>query len=130
MADYISEIIDTTRNGTVKEAGILPRTVFHSILESDIPTEEKKLLRLTQEGQVVVGAGADTTANALAVTTFHLLNNPDKLAKLLKELEEALPDKFQHAKLSRIEQLPYLVCPFSSPFLRVSCQLITVCRCQ
>jgi cytochrome P450 len=57
----------------------------------------------------VVGAGADTTGNVLTITTFHLLANPDILAKLRKELEEAMPDRFQPAKLSLVENLPYLV---------------------
>jgi cytochrome P450 len=58
---------------------------------------------------VVVGAGADTTGNALTITTFHLLANPDICARLRKELEEAIPDRFQPAKLSFVENLPYLV---------------------
>lgn len=33
------------------------RTIFHDLLESDLPPEEKSLERLWQEGQVVVGAG-------------------------------------------------------------------------
>jgi cytochrome P450 len=74
-------------------------------LESNLPAEEKKLLRLTQEGQVVVGAGADTTANALTITTFHVLDNPTILTKLRQELEKAMPDRFQPAKLSLVENL-------------------------
>lgn len=37
-------------------------TIFHYILESNLPPEEKKLDRLWQEGQTIIGAGTETTA--------------------------------------------------------------------
>jgi cytochrome P450 len=64
---------------------------------------------LWQEGQVVIGAGADTTANALTITHFHILNNPDVHKQLRAELEEALPNKYTPVELRVVEQLPYLV---------------------
>ena len=70
-----------------------PRTIFHELLNSDLPPEEKCLNNLAQEGQNIIGAGADTTSNVLSCTTFHVLNNPTVLAKL-KELETAMRDKF------------------------------------
>ena len=87
----------------------MPRTVFHSLLDSSLPPEEKSVERLWQEAQVIIGAGTDTTANTLAVTTFHLLNNPKKNTKLRKELETAFPDRHVPLKLTAVEQLPYLV---------------------
>lgn len=62
-----------------------------------------------QEGQVVIGAGADTTANALTLLHFHILDNTDILKKLRKELEDAIPDKFAPVELRVVEKLPYLV---------------------
>lgn len=108
LAGHIQEIIDTQDKLEENEHG-LPRTIFHSLLQSNVPKEEKSLKRLVEEGQLVVGAGADTTAHALTTTTFHLLDNPEKLAKLQKELREAIPDPSQPAKLSVVENLPYLV---------------------
>ncbi|KAG9232265.1 cytochrome P450 [Amylocarpus encephaloides] len=108
LTSHIQAIIDGSNEKGEKDGDGLSRTVFHSLLESDIPAEEKTLDRLVQEGQVVVGAGADTTAHALTTTTFHLLDNPDKLAKLRRELEIAMPDRYAPAKLSVVEQLPYL----------------------
>jgi cytochrome P450 len=87
----------------------LDKTIFHALLESDLPSEEKLHSRLWQEGLVVVGAGATTTSNTLMVTHFHLLDNPDTMEKLRKELEGAIPDKFAPAELSVVEKLPYLV---------------------
>lgn len=108
LARHIQEIIDTQDKLEENEHG-LPRTIFHSLLQSNVAPEEKSLKRLVEEGQLVVGAGADTTAHALTNTTFHLLDNPDKLAKLQKELQDAMPDPSEPAKLSVVENLPYLV---------------------
>jgi cytochrome P450 len=87
----------------------LEKTIFHEILESDIPESEKSYERLWQEAQVTIGAGADTTGNAFTVTHFHLLDNPDVLKKLQTELKEALPNKYDPVELKVVEQLPYLV---------------------
>jgi cytochrome P450 len=64
---------------------------------------------LWQEAQVVIGAGADTTANALTTTHFHVLDNPDVHKKLFTELQEALPNGYEPVELRVVEQLPYLV---------------------
>lgn len=64
---------------------------------------------MTQEAQVIIGAGADTTAHALSTITFHLLNSPEKLLKLQKELKEAFVDGNTAMKLTAVEKLPYLV---------------------
>lgn len=87
----------------------LGKTIIHALLESDLPPKEKLRSRVWQEGQVVVGAGTDTTSNTLTVIHFHLLDNPDIPETLRKELENAMPDKFEPAKLGVVEKLPYLV---------------------
>jgi cytochrome P450 len=86
-----------------------PRTIFHELLNSDLPPAEKSLNNLAQEGQNVIGAGADTTANVLSCTTFHILNNPNVLVKLKKELDTAMRDRYGQWDLATAEQLPYLV---------------------
>jgi cytochrome P450 len=87
----------------------MDKTIIHALLESDLRAEDKKHSRIWQEAQVVIGAGADTTANTLNVTHFHILDNPDVLKKLQAELQAALPDKYKPVKLSVVEKLPYLV---------------------
>lgn len=37
-------------------------TIFHELFHADIPDPEKHPARMWQEGQIVVGAGTETTA--------------------------------------------------------------------
>jgi cytochrome P450 len=85
-------------------------TIFHELLCSDLPAEEKSFDRLCTEGITIVSAGAETTAATLGVITFFVLNNPEILKKLKKELEVAMPDLEKPVKWRELEQLPYLVC--------------------
>lgn len=86
-------------------------TVFHELLKSNLPPRERTHSRLWQEGQTVVGAGAELP-NALVVTTYHMLANPEKLTKLKTELETVMPDPETSVKWKQLEQLPYLVCNY------------------
>lgn len=88
-------------------------TVFHELLKSNLPPQERTHSRLWQEGQTVVGAGAELP-NALVVTTYHMLANPEKLARLKAELNTAMPDPEASVKWKQLERLPYLVCELSS----------------
>lgn len=93
-------------------------TVFHELLKSNLPRRERTHSRLWQEGQTVVGAGAELP-NALVVTTYHMLANPQKLAKLKTELETVMPDPETSVKWKQLEQLPYLVCRLSFDYATV-----------
>ncbi|KAL2822793.1 cytochrome P450 [Aspergillus cavernicola] len=83
-------------------------TLFHDVLNSNLPPEEKSPERLAQEVQVVIGAGAETTGKMLTWTTYYLLENPEKLNKLKAELNRLDPD--QIATLIDFEKMPYLTC--------------------
>lgn len=58
---------------------------------------------------MVVGAGSENAWIAMSVSTFHLLDNPEKLSKLRNELVKALPDPSVIPEWKEVEQLPYLV---------------------
>lgn len=103
------EQITAIKNGSNNpQAKTSHATVFHELLEADLPPSEKSIDRLVQEGQVIVSAGTETTAWTLSVTTFFLLANPNALRKLREELEVAFPDPSQVPALASLEQLPYL----------------------
>jgi cytochrome P450 len=54
--------IEEIRNSKDKEAG--KNTIFHGLLNSELPETEKATKRLRQEAQLVVLAGQDTTGQA------------------------------------------------------------------
>ncbi|TVY90608.1 Cyrochrome P450 monooxygenase, partial [Lachnellula willkommii] len=103
----VQQTIDD-QNAQIKNTDGLPRTIFQSLLDSNLPPEDKTVERLRQEGQLLLGAGSDTVANTLSITTFHLVDNPEKMLKLARELEKAMPDPNEPAELTLVEQLPYL----------------------
>jgi cytochrome P450 len=107
----IREVFERKEKGTSgsAECDILRQnTIFQELVNSDLSPEEKSYDRLSQEGQLVVGAALDTTAHAMDTTTFHILNNPEKLSRLHQELRAAMPDPQAHTPLIELEQLPYL----------------------
>jgi cytochrome P450 len=90
-------------NQGVQNGGFV--NIFDDILRSDLPAKNKSETRLAQEMQVLVSAGAETTAKAITYILFYLLNDPETMAKLKAELETVGEDP----ALIQLEQLPYLV---------------------
>ena len=84
-------------------------TVFHDLLESHLPAQEKSEERLTQEGVGLVSAAAETTSTALAATMFHLLSDSDLVTRLRNELRTVMPSSDVSPEWSRLETLPLLV---------------------
>jgi cytochrome P450 len=64
------------------------RTIFHEILNSKLPPEEKTLARLGDEASVTVAAGTLTTSWTLSVALYYLLTSPPVLKNLKTELEK------------------------------------------
>ena len=83
-------------------------TVFHTLLESNLPPHEKSKKRLHDDAVMVVGGGLETTSWALSVASFHIINTPAILQKLRAELENAMPDPTNLPDITVLEQLPYL----------------------
>ncbi|WEW62046.1 hypothetical protein PRK78_007546 [Emydomyces testavorans] len=102
--------VQTERNSTTMEDATLEKghTLFDQVLESKLPPHEKQPQRLAEEVRSVVGAGTETTSNALTVITFHLLSNPEKLSRLRDELWAVEPNSKAEIKLCDLEKLPYL----------------------
>jgi cytochrome P450 len=85
-------------------------TIFHELIQSDLPESEKYVRRLQDEAQTVVGAGLTTTAWSLTNAVFYILSTPGVLEKLRKELFNAIPDinAPDAFSFSKLENLPYL----------------------
>ena len=85
------------------------RTIFQEILMNEqLSPQEKETEHLVTEGQAVIGAGSGTTAHALAILAFHLLDNPEILARLRAELGLVTWDAEKRVRWQQLEQLPYL----------------------
>ena len=86
-------------------------TLFHEILQSNLPESDKSVNRLKDEAAIVVGAGTLTSSWTLSVATYHLLASPRILQQLKTELRSAVPTNSEAPTippLSLIENLPYL----------------------
>ncbi|KAI1818677.1 putative cytochrome P450 [Poronia punctata] len=93
---------------TLAQEQNLHATIFHELLESDLPENEKTLSRLWQEGQIIIGAGTETTAWTLSVILFYILRDRTVYKNLMTELEAAIPDPTSHPSCNELEKLPYL----------------------
>ncbi|KAF9634227.1 Cytochrome P450 [Lasiodiplodia theobromae] len=100
--------IQATRVEDRKKSGRAGATIFHELIDGDLPDEEKRLERMWQEGQIIVGAGTETTAWSLSATLFYILWTPGVRAKLQAELDAAIPDATELPSLQVLQALPYL----------------------
>ncbi|KAE9974721.1 hypothetical protein EG328_003678 [Venturia inaequalis] len=82
-------------------------TIFHEILNSDLPDAEKTDARLGDEAQLIVAAGLVTTSRALSVASYHITANPSIQAKLRAVLSVANFNP-QSTDWHKLEELPYL----------------------
>ncbi|KAI1331881.1 cytochrome P450 [Xylariaceae sp. FL0255] len=94
----------------VREAKDLPegKTIFHEIMRSNIPESEKETKRLGDEAMVLVMAGSETTASTLSVIMYHLLADPQLLARVKAELLTAMPDPNELPVAARLDHLSLL----------------------
>lgn len=83
--------------------------LMQAILSSYLPQGEKGFKRMAQEGFTVLTASGDTIGRTLTTAVYHLLSNPNHLAKLKEELRAAMPDSNMDVPLSKLENLPWTV---------------------
>ncbi|KAK7697934.1 hypothetical protein SLS64_013021 [Diaporthe eres] len=92
-----------------KENQPRPKTIFHGIMQADLPPAEKTADRLADEAFVLLVAGAETTARTLCVILCHLLSSPSMLARLRAELDPVMKQHQPQLPPSRVlEELPLL----------------------
>lgn len=104
----MQEDINTTINDIDKASYRSNTSIFARVLESDLPPHEKHPDRLEREGMAFIIAGSEAPSQALSTITYHLLANPEKLAKLRTELELAAPNPDILPPLAQLETTPYL----------------------
>lgn len=102
--DFPNKILKTEKE--IDEGVFRDRpTIFSSLL---LDPKRKKEVDLVDEAGIILGAGTETTSWALVVITFHLLNKPELLARLHKEVSQAVEDPRHLPPWSVLEDLPYL----------------------
>lgn len=81
------------------------KSVYYTVLDNPIlPAPEKALLRLEQEGALLVLAGTESPAKSLNMIFYHLLANPQIMSMLREELSTVA----HPASWTQLERLPYL----------------------
>lgn len=100
-------IIGRTMHGEELKSNDAKTTIFHEILSSKLPPEDKTQKRLAEEAQIVVGGGVETTAFALSIAAFHIINTPEIYERLHRELVQAFPNRTT-LDLHSLEQMPFL----------------------
>ena len=83
-------------------------TIFETLLDSELPPQDKSVERLVQDAQTLVGAGSITTSIALSLATYYVLETEGVREKLMNELKRAMPDESQPLPLVDLEKLGYL----------------------
>ncbi|KAI9902293.1 hypothetical protein N3K66_001645 [Trichothecium roseum] len=94
--------------GTDKKVDKKSSVLVAALADPHIPTAERTVSRMLDEGTVFLFAGTETTSRTLCVTMFYLLSQPHLLKTLRAELD-TLPDTPDNIhSLGELEVLPYL----------------------
>jgi cytochrome P450 len=115
MVEWMDSVVHLIDDVKAEHAGVKKsrsqgsRNIFHEILEKDLPPEEKETQILLGSAMNFLGAGTETTARTLAVTSYYVLNDRDILDRLRKELKGVMPTRNSKPSLPQLEALPFLV---------------------
>lgn len=113
FANKLQKIVVPILEGDTKTEG--RRTVFHELIEKDLPEGDKEIGKLASNANFLVGGGTETTGRTLAVTYYYLLKNPEIMSLLRKELDPVFAESHGNPTLAQLEAIPYFV-SFNKPF--------------
>ena len=83
--------------------------LFHALLASNLPEDEKRPERLAHEGFEILLAGSETTARTMGIAVYHLIANPPVAQRLREELRTLIPEPHEIVELRLLHELPWLV---------------------
>ena len=82
------------------------KTLFHYIIRSNLPAQEKSIERLSDEAFILIVAGGETTARVLTIILSHLLQNGDLFARLRKDLDTVMNPDLPESRV--LEEIPLM----------------------
>jgi cytochrome P450 len=83
-------------------------TIFHRIVNSDLPPEDKEPTALFENTRLFLFAGFETTGFTLTLATYHVLANPSIKRCLKQELDSAWPNVEEIPAWADLEKVPLL----------------------
>lgn len=86
-----------------------------------VPTPDQ----IKDESYAILNAASDTTGNAMTVSCYHVVKDPEIYHIITKDLKDAFPDDEEELSFVKLEKLPYLVC-LHLESLALSLKLITL----
>ncbi|KAH7408064.1 cytochrome P450 [Cadophora sp. MPI-SDFR-AT-0126] len=109
QSEEFNNMIDGIISKRRAEKGPVKRDLVQIFLESH---EEDPVAfthqHIREEMALFMIAGSDTSAVTLTHTYLLLLNNPEKLKKLIAEIDTAFPSKHDSITFANTQELPYL----------------------
>jgi cytochrome P450 len=84
-------------------------SLFHFIVNSEMPESERSEERLAKEAQVLLGGGTASTARTIGFASYYILSRPKLHAALSDEVSGTMKDWPRHAPTwADLERLPLL----------------------
>ncbi|KAJ5924003.1 hypothetical protein N7466_008190 [Penicillium verhagenii] len=103
VQDFILEQANIALENGGKAKGSARDTIFQSLHDPSLPSNERSPIRMRDEAFALLNAGTETTASVLKIIFFNLLQNKTNLLHLRDELKDS-----PNASLVDLEKLPYL----------------------
>ena len=83
--------------------------LFHHVINSDMPESELSVDRLSQEAQVLLGAGTTTTARTLDLISYYIISDGRIRSALQNDLKAIMSNyPMDIPSWTQLEKLPYL----------------------
>ena len=102
---------DTETTAVIRTEKRRKETIFAQILSNSLPKYKLSNQQLINKGVLIATAGSKTTAWAITITTYHVMRNPNVIAKVREELTtigRSIREGEAVADWTSLEKLPYL----------------------
>lgn len=95
-------------DGKSEKYNIKRRTIFHDYVEADLPPSVKTPQGFSDDADILIGAGYETSGHTLSTAIFHILDEPDIYEKLASDLSAHWPDPAVIPSWKELEGIRYL----------------------